>query len=192
MTYAVRDQIGHYVERGLSQHPCPHRCCSWKRVHPDNLPVSLDRKYLRSLSGGELETELRQYSSYADRREHGLLQIVAELDRRDESEKKAAARAMRARERRQARTQEYRDEVYRQWLLAENATSGNLLNKAGRAAGIDERTLFSGPESRVRAYASRELQDFFLTHPRPTRAAYYGNASQRRAAYAGAGFGGSA
>jgi hypothetical protein len=94
-------------------------------------------------------------------------------------------------ERRTGARQEFSDEVYRQWLLAENETNGNMLNKAGHAKGIDERSLFTGPESRVRAYASRELNDFFLTHPRPTRAAFYGSASQRRAAYAGRGYGGS-
>jgi hypothetical protein len=191
--YAVRDQMGHFVApRSEYKHPCPHLCCMGKRVHPDKLPVKLDRKYLRSLSGPELETELSQYANYADTHEHGFTQIIAEVDRRETIERNAHARKARAKDRRAARNQEYSDEVYRQWLLAENQTNGNMLNKAGRAKGIDERSLFTGPEARVRAYASRELQDFFLMHPRPTRAAFYGNASQRRAAYAGRGFGGSA
>ena len=186
MSYSVRDQLGHYVKpRSEKGHPCPHLCCNWKRVHPDNLPVKLNRSYLRSLSEPELETELRQYSNYADTHEHGFLQVIAEIDRREQVEKNAVARKARAKERRQARQQEWKDEVYRQWLQAENETNGYMLNKAGRAAGIDERTLFTGPESRVRAYASRELLDYFESHPRPTRASWFGSAYSRKEHLAG-------
>ena len=35
------------------------------------------------------------------------------------------------------RNSEYQDEIYRQWLMAENATNGFMLNKAGqRAANV--------------------------------------------------------
>ena len=102
--YNVRDQLGHYVKpESQADHPCHHRCCRGERVHPKGLPVKLDRQYLRSLSGGELETELSQYTRFIDTHEGGFLQVVAELDRRDESEKRAAARKQRARERRQHR-----------------------------------------------------------------------------------------
>lgn len=184
--YAVRDQLGHYVaprsERG---HPCPHLCCNWKRVHPEHLPVKLDRKYLRSLAPGELETELTQYSRYQDSHEEGYDQVLAEVDRREMSEKRATARKARARERRMTRNSEYQDEVYRQWLMAENATNGFMLNKAGQRAGINERSLFTGPESRVRAYASPELFEWFEHHPRPTRASWFGSSYSRRAHLAG-------
>jgi len=190
--YAVRDQLGHYVKpRSERGHPCPHLCCNWKRVHPENLPVKLNRQYLRSLSGPELETELNQYVNYADTHEHGLHQVIAEIDRRDTVERNAHARRARAKDRRQAKTQEWHDEVYRQWLTAESETNGYMLNKAGKAKGIDERKLFTGSEAQVRAYASRELLDYFQVHGRPTRAAFMGNAYQRRASTAGRGFGGS-
>ena len=97
----------------------------------------------------------------------------------------AAAREERARRRRQAAEQEYRDEVYRQWLAAETATNGYMLNQAGRYRGIDERSLFVGPESRVRKYASPELMEWFASHPRPTRVSWFGSASARRAHLAG-------
>jgi hypothetical protein len=75
----ARDQIGHWVappsERG---HPCPHRCCQNKQVHPDALPVKLDRAYLRSLTDEELERELIAYHRYADERTEGYVQVVAE------------------------------------------------------------------------------------------------------------------
>jgi len=182
----ARDQLGHWVApHDMSRHPCPHSCCQWKRVHPENLPVKLGRKYLRSLSADELETELSQYSNYQEIREHGWNQILTEIDRRDMSEKRAAARKLRARERRMTRNAEYSDEVYRQWLMAESATNGYMLNKAGLRAGINERSLFTGPEARVRAYASPELIEWFEHHPRPTRASWFGSAASRRAHLAG-------
>lgn len=184
--YDVRDQLGHFVKPVQAEdHPCPHRCCQGQRVHPETLPVKLDRRYLRSLSPGELETELGQYSRYADSHEEGFLQVIAELDRRDTSARLAEARKARARDRRQHREQEYQDEVYRQWLTAEAETNGYMLNKAGQRAGINERSLFTGPESRVRKYASRELLDYFDSHPRPTRASWFGSAARRRAHLAG-------
>jgi len=186
MTSEARDQLGHWVAPSdLRRHPCPHLCCQWKQVHPANLPVKLDRKYLRSLSPAELETELGQYHRYREQREHGYDQILAEIDKREISERRAEARKLRARERRLARNSEYSDEVYRQWLLAENQTNGFMLNKAGLRAGINERSLFTGPEARVRAYASPELIEFFEHHPRPTRASWFGSAQSRRAHLAG-------
>jgi len=184
--YNVRDQLGHYVAPvSAEDHPCPHACCRNKRVHPANLPVRLDRQYLRGLSDAELERELDQYANYADTHEEGFLQIIAALTRREESGKKAEARKERARYRRETRESEYRDEVYRQWLEAESATNGYMLNKAGKRAGIDERSLFTGPESRVIKYASPELRDWFAVHGRPTRVSWFGNATQRRAYHAG-------
>ena len=169
----------------MRQHPCPHKCCQGKRVHPENLPVKLDRSFLRGLSEKELETELGEYISYSDTHEEGLRQVMAELDRREASGKRAEARKTRAKERARSRQDEYRDEVYRQWLMAENATNGYMLNKAGKAADIDERSLFTGPESRVKKYASPELYEWFESHPRPTRVSWYGNAKQRRAHLSG-------
>jgi hypothetical protein len=184
--YNVRDQLGHWVApSSMRQHPCPHKCCQGKRVHPENLPVKLDRSFLRGLSEKELETELGEYISYSDTHEEGLRQVMAELDRREASGKRAEARKTRAKERARSRQDEYRDEVYRQWLMAENATNGYMLNKAGKAADIDERSLFTGPESRVKKYASPELYEWFESHPRPTRVSWYGNAKQRRAHLSG-------
>jgi hypothetical protein len=97
----------------------------------------------------------------------------------------AEARRERARQRRRAAEQEYRDEVYRQWLAAEAATKGYLLSRAGQRRGIDERSLFTGPESRVLKYASAELIEWFQSHPRPTRVSWFGSAAARRAHLAG-------
>lgn len=66
----------------------------------------------------------------------------------------------------------YRDHSYRQWLAAENATRGVLLNKQGVATGVDERTLFNGPETRARKYASEELKSWWDQNGRMTFAEY--------------------
>jgi hypothetical protein len=66
------------------------------------------------------------------------------------------------------------EEIDRRWLEAEAATRGVMLNKTGKAAGIDERSLFTGPESRARRYASEELLNHWQSHPRPTAAYFAG------------------
>ena len=179
----ARDQLGHWVTPpSMDGRPCPHACCQGKRRHPRNMPVKLSRGYLRSLSEEELVRELESYGRYSETHEEGFLQIIAEDTRRLESKERAVARRERAVERRRRASQEHHDEVYRQWLQAEAITNGNMLNKAGRAAGINERTLFTGPESRVAKYASRELLDFFEANPRPTRETFLGSNRQRREA----------
>ena len=45
---------------------------------------------------------------------------------------------------------------------------GELLSPRGRAAHIDPYSLFMGPQTRVEAYASEELQQWFAQHGRPT------------------------
>lgn len=171
--YDKRDQFGHWVRpASAAGKPCPHKCCQGHRVHPQNLPVKLDRAYLRSLTDEQAYRELEQYQRYSDSHEEGFLQVLAELNRREESHERAQARHARARDKRQRANEEYRDEVYRQWLTAESATNGYMLNKEGQRRGIDERSLFTGPQSRVNKYASDELKEWFLTHPRMTRAEY--------------------
>jgi hypothetical protein len=170
--YNVRDQLGHWVEPvSKEDKPCPHACCRGKRVHPKNLPVKIDRGYLRSLTDEELETELGQYQRYSDTHERGFLQIVAEFGRRDV----ATAAKERARDRGRRKSEEHRDEVYRQWLQAESATSGVMLNRAGIHAGINERSLFTGPAKRVQKYASPELREFFEQRGRPLRSSFLGS-----------------
>ncbi|MEV0236882.1 phage minor capsid protein [Nonomuraea sp. NPDC050786] len=73
-----------------------------------------------------------------------------------------------------------------QFIAAERYTRGVLVNAAGRAAGIDGRTLLSGPQSRADRYASDELRAWWEQHPRMTlvefRAQMLGRASDRKAA----------
>lgn len=176
----ARDQIGHWSLPNQREKPCPHHCCEWQHPHPRNLPVKLNRSYLRSLNQEDLERELISYQRYSDTHEAGFLQILAEDRRREDSREKAIARMGRKKRREAQRREEWQDEVYRQWLGAENATNGYMLNKAGKAKGVDERRLFTGPQSQVDRYASDELKEYFLANPRPTRARILGRSAETR------------
>jgi hypothetical protein len=68
--------------------------------------------------------------------------------------------------------QHYAEHVTRQYLDAESATNGYLLNKAGTAKGIDPETLFSGDPARAFRYASEELMRWWGDNPRLTYAEY--------------------
>lgn len=64
----------------------------------------------------------------------------------------------------------YREYIHLQWLDAENATRGHMVNAAGRAAGVDALSLFSGPTARARKYASEDLLRWWADRPRVTYA----------------------
>ncbi len=170
MAYDRRDLIGHWIrKRQAEQQMCTHACCRGHRVHPVNMPVILPNRLLRRASDNDLAEHFGQVSRQRTADETAAYwQILAEMERRDEQTERRAA----AREAYQARVLGRRFEraeaVDHAWLAAENATKGNMLNKAGKAAGIDERSLFTGPESRARRYASEELLAHWESHPRPT------------------------
>ncbi|WP_433357720.1 Eco57I restriction-modification methylase domain-containing protein (plasmid) [Microtetraspora malaysiensis] len=58
----------------------------------------------------------------------------------------------------------YRDWQASQFLAADAATKGYLLNRAGKAAGIDARSLFQGSWERAKKYASDELLNWWEDH----------------------------
>lgn len=66
----------------------------------------------------------------------------------------------------------YDEYVYRQYLAAEDATNGYLLNKAARAAGHNPASLFSGPARIAYARASDELKEWWQVHGRLTQAEF--------------------
>lgn len=68
----------------------------------------------------------------------------------------------------------FKDEVRRRTLDAEAATNGYMLTPAGKREGIDPWSLFTGPESRARKYASPELREWWDQHGRPTFADWQG------------------
>ncbi|WP_242640840.1 phage minor capsid protein [Streptomyces kasugaensis] len=66
----------------------------------------------------------------------------------------------------------YRDHIYEQYLAAEDACRGYLLNRRAAAEGIDPQSLFSGPAHVAYARASEELIRWWQDHPRTTLAEY--------------------
>ncbi|WP_406124981.1 phage minor capsid protein [Streptomyces canus] len=66
----------------------------------------------------------------------------------------------------------YDEYVYRQYLAAEDACNGYLLNKKAQAAGHNPATLFSGPARIAYARASDELKEWWQTHGRLTQAEF--------------------
>ncbi|MEU2759383.1 phage minor capsid protein [Streptomyces sp. NPDC007094] len=66
----------------------------------------------------------------------------------------------------------YDEYVYRQYLAAEEACRGYLLNKKAQAAGIDPSSLFSGPARIAHARASDELKEWWAEHGRLTQAEF--------------------
>lgn len=67
---------------------------------------------------------------------------------------------------------EYDNTLYAQFVAAEEATRGAMLNARGREKGIDPFSLFMGNETRALAYASEELVEHWETHPRITFAKF--------------------
>jgi hypothetical protein len=176
MAYDRRDLIGHWIRKQQAeQRMCGHACCRGYRVHPKNMPVILPNRLLRRASDDDLAKHFHEVSGQRTADETAAwYQILAEMERRDEQTARRAA----AREAYQARVLGRRFEraeaVDQAWLAAENATKGNMLNRSGKAAGIDERSLFTGPESRARRYASYELLEHWQSHPRPTARMFEG------------------
>lgn len=172
MVYNRRDYFAHWVRKDqAADRPCTHACCRGYRPHPEHYPDVLPARSLRRASDDQLAAH---YNRCAQGKPACRDQVLNELHRRDVREERRQA----AQDRRQARYANRRyeraSEVERIYLAAEAQTRGNMLNRRGREAGINERTLFRGPESRVRKYGSEELLNFFDEIPRPTEAYFRG------------------
>lgn len=187
MAYNRRDLIGHWIcKTQPEQRMCTHACCRGKRVHPANMPVILPSRLLRRASDDDLAEHYRRVSrDDSPDDEVARAQVLYEMDRRDrvnaarrEQEERRAEAELRRRDRWSANKAADRMErealAESAYVVAEYETRGNMLNKRGRAAGISDRSLFTGPESRARAYASEELLEHWRTHPRPTAAMFAG------------------
>jgi hypothetical protein len=86
----------------------------------------------------------------------------------------------------QACREEYDSFVHGSYVSAENDCRGAMLNRDGKAAGIDPSSLFCGPASRVRKYGSEELRTWFARNGRSTygewKYNWFGRESDRKAA----------
>lgn len=174
MTYNRRDLIGHWVRKQQrTQQMCGHACCRGYRVHPKNYPVILPNPLLRKATEDDLAWHYEHASS-----EKARAQVLHELDRRDQADKRKHERLQETQARVFGRRMAKQEEVDRIYGDAEQATGGYHLNAAGRekaARGeLDDRQLFTGPESLVRRYGSDELKNYFADNPRPTGAYFKG------------------
>lgn len=103
--------------------------------------------------------------------------VLAACEDRDARAEQARA----ARERRAAKVADWESGAYAQYLAAEAATNGYLLSREGTAAGIDPwPALWRGAEGTAMRYASEELREFWLAHPRVTVTGYLSQATDRR------------
>lgn len=174
MTYNRRDLIGHWVtKQQRTQQMCQHACCRGYRVHPQNYPVILPNPLLRRASDRDLAWHYEHAGS-----ERAQAQVLHELDRRDQADKRKAERKAEAKQRIYARRMERQEEVDRIYREAEARTHGHNLNAAGlareEAGELNERDLFTGREDLVRRYGSDELREYFQSNPRPTGAYFRG------------------
>ena len=120
-----------------------------------------------------------------------FLSAYAEVHGKDEGELKGE-QGRSAVERRPGETsaaavrRSYDEFTHVNYLQAEKATRGHMLNKRGTADGVDPLTLFTGPVSRARRYASEELMRWWSTNGRMNltqfRAEVLGGAKDRAAA----------
>lgn len=171
MAYAVRDMLGHFVApRSAEDKMCPHACCRNKRVHPENMPVVLPSKLLRRASDEDLAAHYERVQGDSRRDERARAQVLHEMERRD-----TEAETRKNREHaRFSRQLEHAEQQELSIVAAEEATNGNMVNRKGRARGINPRTLITGREDAFRRYASDELLEYYSAHHRPTAAAFRG------------------
>ncbi|WUC68721.1 phage minor capsid protein [Streptomyces sp. NBC_00539] len=88
-------------------------------------------------------------------------------------ERELEARAQREAYSREEIREMYDEHIYIQWLAAEDATRGHMLNRKAEAAGVDPRSLFSGPAHVAYARASEDLIRFWEdVSPRMTLAEF--------------------
>ena len=137
-------------------------------------PLVKRNRYLRNSSDQELARYYGRHQGDSPGDERVRDQVIAEMQRRDVAQERRERTEERRRQRWTARRLERAEAVEREWQQAETATKGVMLNRRGKEAGVNKRTLFTGPESRARAYASEELLTYWETHPRPTDAYFQG------------------
>jgi hypothetical protein len=173
--YNRRDLLKHWIrkEQRVNQ-PCDRACCRHMRLHPEHYPVILPDRTLHRASDKDLMQHWSKVQGDSGKDERARAQLLAEMQRRDELQERREQTEERRRQRWTARRIERQESIEREWLAAEQATKGVMLNRRGKEAKVNERTLFIGPESRARKYASEELLNYWESHPRPTGAYFEG------------------
>lgn len=174
MAYNRRDQIGHWVKKDQQiLRPCHHACCRGYRAHPDNWPLIPASRALRRATDEQITRHYGKVGADESAEARGVeLQLINEMERRD----RIATRDLERRERRReavasnraARRMEVESERERVRVEAEAATQGYMVNRAGRARGINPEEILTGREAVFQRYASDEARDYFRNRPRPT------------------------
>ena len=95
-----------------------------------------------------------------------LRSVTAECNRRDRLDRAKRARCA------DPVAAEWHDFAHAQFVAAEAATNGFMLNRRGLAADIEPWSLWSGPATRAMAYASYELAEFWSANARLTVSEY--------------------
>lgn len=167
MRYDVRDLLGHWVKpRSKAGQLCPHACCRNRRVHPENFPLILPRELLRRAPEEDL---IKHWQSHrCNMNPRCVNQVIGEIDRREAAGKGAARRREAAAHRAAERRSDRAAIVEAEYQRAESETRGEMVNAAGVRAGVSARSLFTGSEDRALRYSTRELQDYWREHPRPS------------------------
>jgi hypothetical protein len=148
----------------------------------DRIVKELDRRD-RAAQAAQRRTQARQAARDAKARAQ-----EADFDRRLAAREEATAQlrsnGYRGRNFDELVRNAFADHAYESWLNAEGETRGFLLSKAGERAKINPRSLFVGPESRARKYASPELLSYWQDHGRLTvddfRASLLGGAMRHK------------
>ena len=173
--YNRRDLFSHWIRKDqAASRPCTHACCRGLRAHPEGYPVAKRNRYLRNSSDRELARYYGRHQGDSPGDERVRDQVIAEMQRRDVAQERRERTEERRRQRWTARRMDRAEAVEREWRQAEAATKGVMLNRRGKEAGVNERSLFTGLEARARAYASEELLTYWETNPRPTAAYFQG------------------
>lgn len=117
------------------------------------------RAPLRKMTGHQLEQHYERPD--VGNSGHAVKAVLGELSRR-ESKARSTERAKTART---AAKDAHATWLEGQFVSAENTTRGNMVNKRGRAAGIDGRNLFTANAATRSAYASDELKSYWDKNP---------------------------
>ncbi len=173
--YNRRDLFSHWIRKDQqANRACAHACCRGMRAHPEGYPVTKRSRWLRGASDEQVADYYGRHGGDSPADQAARDQALAEMQRRDISAERREQAEERRRTRYAARRSERRAVIENEYVRAEAATNGYMLNRRGREAGVEPRTLFTGPENRARKYASEELLEYWEHHPRPTQAMFEG------------------
>jgi hypothetical protein len=176
MAYNRRDQIGHWVNKDQQiLRPCHHACCRGYRAHPSNWPLIPASRVLRRATDDEINRHYVKVGTDPSAQARGVeLQLINEMERRDRREVERRRRREAVASTRAARRMEVEAERERVRVEAEAATQGYLVNRKGRARGINPEEILTGREAVFQRYASDEARDYFRNRPRPTASFFRG------------------